>query len=213
GHSISNIKKLFSVMMELKSNQFRELVILKGIHDAFYNVNYAWAPLLLTLDSLCIVTQYPEHKIIGQNIADKVLSMTAGTVAPPFALPDKNGDTVKLASYRNQFVYLNFINTQAYPCQQQLELLQTLFHKHNQYFKIVSIVTDSDVLKAKLYIEKKAYSWDFLFTGGDMQVVDFYKVKAFPSYFLVEPNGLLLMSPAPDPLQGFEKTFFSIIKD
>ncbi|HOY37815.1 MAG TPA: redoxin domain-containing protein [Bacteroidales bacterium] len=213
GHSITNIKLLLSYWLELQNPRLKELAILKGIHDAFYNDNYAWTPLLLCLDSLCIVTAYPEHRVIGQNIADKVLTMAEGTVAPHFALPDTLGDTVKLSNYRNQFVYLNFINTDSYTCQQQLELLKTIYEKHNQYFKVVSVVVDSDVAKAKRYLNAQKYTWDFVFTGGDKTIPEYYKIVAYPSYFLVSPSGFLIYSPAPGPLEGFEKAFFSLIND
>ncbi|NLA25346.1 MAG: redoxin domain-containing protein [Bacteroidales bacterium] len=213
GHSITNIKALFSVLVELRNEQLREMVILKGIHDAFYNVHYAWAPLLLTLDSLSISTKYPFHKEIAQNIADKVLTTLPGTIAPKFSFPDINGNMFSFSDYRNEFVYLNFISTKSYTAQQQLPLLQTLFNKHGQYFKILSVVIDEDVDEAKEYIESKNYSWKFVFTGGDLSVLDYYKVKIFPSYFLVGPSGMFLMSPAPSPLDGFEKAFFSMIEE
>lgn len=213
GHSISNIKKLFAVLVELRNDQLREMVILKGIHDAFYNVNYAWAPLLLTLDSLCIVTKYPEHKLIGQNIADKVLNMSPGTVAPPFMFPDSSGKSVKLSDYRNEFVYLNFINSQSYTSQQQLPLLQTLYNKHNQYFRIITVVTDENVQEAKEYFSHYKYPWEFVYSGGDQKVADYYKLKTYPAYFLIGPSGILMMSPAPGPLEGFEKAFFALIDE
>ncbi|MBP7464038.1 MAG: redoxin domain-containing protein [Bacteroidales bacterium] len=213
GHSIANIKKVFAILVELRNDQLRELVILKGIHDAFYNVNYAWAPLLLTLDSLCIVTKYPEHRLIGQNIADKVLSMSPGTVAPPFVFSDSAGNTVKLSDYRNEFVYLNFVNSQSYTSQQQLPLLQTLYNKHSRYFKIVTVVTDENIEEAKSYFSRYDYPWDIIYTGGDQQVIDYYKIKTFPAYFLVGPSGILMMSPAPGPLEGFEKAFFGLIEE
>ena len=52
GHSISLLHRLIGSNPKHKKKQFRELVILKGLNDAFANDNLQWLPLLLTLDSL-----------------------------------------------------------------------------------------------------------------------------------------------------------------
>jgi peroxiredoxin len=212
GHSIKALKKTLSFKIELRNEQLKEMVILKGLHDAFYNTNFAWTPLLLTLDSLCIITKYPKHKEIGQYIADKVLTMASGTLSPSFMLVDMDGDTINLRDFRNDFVYLNFIDTEAYTCQQELELLKVLHNKHSNYFKVVSIVTDDNMEKAKYYLKQKGYDWVFLFTGGDESIVKKYKVVAYPTYYLIGPMNELILSPAPTPLEGFERVFFSITR-
>lgn len=212
GHSIKSLKKSLSFKIDLRNEQLKEMVILKGIHDAFYNTNFAWTPLLLTLDSLCIVTKYHKHREIGQYIADKVLTMAAGTLSPLFKLVDMEGDTVSLRDFRNDFIYLSFIDTEAYTCRQELDLLKVLHDKHGNYFKIVSIVTDDNVTKAKHYLNQKGYDWVFLFTGGDESVAKKYKAVAYPSYYLIGPMNELILSPAPTPLEGFERVFFSITR-
>jgi peroxiredoxin len=212
GHSIRALKRVLARKMELKNDRFRELVILKGIYDAFYNDNYAWTPLLLTLDSLCIATPYLEHKQIGQLIADKVLSMASGTVAPIFALPDSSGNIVKLNDLKHEFLYLSFINTNSFTCQQQLDLLKILHTKHSKFFKVVSIVVDNDVAKAKKFFRNKNYNWTVLYAPDNEALIKQYKVAAYPTYFLVGPSGELILSPAPSPLENFERIFFSITR-
>ncbi|HRW22223.1 MAG TPA: TlpA disulfide reductase family protein, partial [Bacteroidales bacterium] len=159
-----------------------------------------------------IATPYPKHREIGQSIADKVLTMAAGTLAPKFKLSDSDGDTVNITDYRNEFVYLNFIDTEAYTCQQELELLKVLHNKHKAFFKVISIVTDKNVAKAKYFLKQKGYDWTFLFTNGDESVPQKYKVVAYPSYYLIGPQNELILSPAPTPLEGFERVFFSITR-
>lgn len=210
GHSIKALKKVLSLKLELKNDQFKELVILKGIHDAFYNENFAWTPLLLTLDSLCIATAYPKHREIGQNIADKILNLSTGTVAPAFTLSNYDGEDVSLETFRNEFIYLSFINTNSYTSLQELELLKVLHEKHQNYFRVVTVVTDENSAKAKQLFKQNAYDWTVLYTSGDKDIVNDYKVLAFPTYYLIGPAGELILSPAPSPLENFERIFFTI---
>lgn len=212
GHSISNIRDLFSRHMELNNDQFKELVILKGLNDAFNNNNFAWLPLLLTLDSLHISTPYPIHQDIAQNIADNTLSMTKGTVAPPFSLESINGDTLSLNSFRGHFVYLVFANTSSFSSKMELGLLKRIYDRYRHVCKIVTILTDDDRQAAKDFIKRNNFEWDFLFASLDSPIVRSYGIRAYPTYFLLDQRGVLLMSPAPGPGENFERYLFEMLK-
>ncbi|MBQ1652483.1 MAG: hypothetical protein II060_01745, partial [Bacteroidales bacterium] len=55
--------------------------------------------------------------------------------------------------------------------------------------------------------------WTFLFAETNDKVLTDYKVKAFPTYYLIDPYGMLVMSPAPSPAENFEKYLFKIIEN
>lgn len=213
GHSISNIRHLLSRHLELENQQLRELVILKGLNDAFMDNNFAWLPLLLTLDSLHISTNYPIHQDIAQNIADNILSMAPGTVAPPFELEDTSGNIVSLSDYRGYFVYLVFANTQTFTSQSELDLLHRIYDRYNHICKIVTILTDDDREAAKRFIRRNNYNWDFVFTEINSPIVSTYRVKAYPSYYFIDPYGTLIMSPAPSPVDNFERFLFNVVQE
>lgn len=210
GHSISRLKKLMNQNFAHKSPQFRELVILKGLNDSFANKNMPWLPLLLTLDSLHLSTKYPEHQKIAQNIADNALSMAQGTVAPLFELPDTLGNFHKLYDYRGKYVYLHFANTQTYSSQIEFALIKNLYERYKGICIFVTILTDSDKEAAKMFIQKNALEWDFLFAEVNSSVISTYNVTSYPTYFLLDTYGNLLMSPAPSPSENFEQHFFKI---
>ncbi len=212
GHSISNIRHLFSRHLELDNLQFKELVILKGINDAFMDNNFAWLPLLLTLDSLHISTDYDIHRDIAQNIADNTLSMKAGTIAPPFELENTSGVFTRLESFRGYYVYLNFANTTSYTSQMEFDFLKRIHEKYKNICKVVTVLTDDNKEQAKEFIRKNNYEWEFLFTEINSPTVSTYTIRAYPTYFLIDPNGTLLLSPAPSPAENFERYLFSIMR-
>ena len=212
GHSINRLKKLMSQNIEHKAPQFREFVILKGLNDAFANNNMQWLPLLLTLDSIHLSTQYEMHKKIAQNIADNVLSMAKGTAAPPFQLPDTAGNLKTLANYRGKYIYLHFANTTTYSSQIEFEMVKNIYERYKGYCIFVTILTDKDKDKAIEYIQKNGYNWEFLFAEVNSKTVSTYQVASYPTYYLLNPYGTLVMSPAPSPSENFEKYFFQIIE-
>lgn len=213
GHSISLLHRLIGSNPKHKNKQFRELVILKGINDAFANDNLQWLPLLLTLDSLYITTEYPIHQQIAQNIADNSLTMAKGTVALPFELPDSMGNKMSLADFRGKYLYLQFANTQSYSSAAEFDVLKRVYNRYKGLCLFVTILTDTDKEKAKKFISDNSLGWTFLFAEINDKVLTDYKVKAFPTYYLIDPYGMLVMSPAPSPAENFEKYLFNIIEN
>ena len=213
GHSISLLHKLIGSNPKHKRKQFRELVMLKGINDAFGNDNLQWLPLLLTLDSLYITTEYPIHQQIAQNIADNSLTMAKGTVALPFELPDTLGNMMSLTDFRGKYLYLQFANTQSYSSAAEFDVLKRIYDRYKGLCLFVTILTDTDKDKARKFIASKSLNWTFLFAKANDKVLSDYKVSAFPTYYLIDPYGMLVMSPAPSPTENFEKYLFKIIEN
>ena len=213
GHSISLLHRLIGSNPKHKKKQFRELVMLKGLNDAFANDNLQWLPLLLTLDSLYITTEYPIHQQIAQNIADNSLTMAKGTVALPFELPDSMGNMMSLANFRGKYLYLQFANTQSYSSAAEFDVLKRIYDRYKGLCLFVTILTDTDKAKAQKFISDKSLNWTFLFAEVNDKVLTDYKVKAFPTYYLIDPYGMLALSPAPSPAENFEKYLFKIIEN
>ena len=213
GHSISLLHRLIGSNPKHKRKQFRELVMLKGINDAFANDNLQWLPLLLTLDSLYITTEYPIHQQIAQNIADNSLTMAKGTVALPFELPDTMGNMMKLSDFKGKYLYLQFANTQTYSSAAEFDVLKRVYSRYKGLCIFVTILTDSDKVKAKKFISDNSLNWTFLFAEVNSKVISDYNVRAYPTYYLIDPQGMLVMSPAPSPSENFEKYLFKIIEN
>lgn len=212
GHSIRRLNMLLSEHFELRNKQFRELVILKGINDSFANKNISWLPLLLTLDSLHISTDFPQHKIIAQNIADNTLSLAKGTIAPPFALPDTNGNIIELFNLRGKYVYLHFANTETYSSQTEFELIKRIYERYKGYCTFVTVLTDNDHQAANKFMKENDYNWTYLFTEINSETINNYNVSSYPTYYFISPTGTLLLSPAPSPIDNFENYLFEVIE-
>jgi len=211
GHSINRLKKLLNQNFELKGPQFRELVILKGLNDAFANKNLPWLPLLLTLDSVYLATKYPIHQKIAQNIADNSLSMARGTIAPPFELPDSAGNIKELYDFRGKYVYLGFANTKTYTSQIEFGLIKNLYERYRGTCIFITVLTDEDKEGAMKFIRENELKWQFLFTDVNSKTISSYNVVTYPTYFLIDTDGTLLMSPAPSPCDNFETYFFKLV--
>jgi peroxiredoxin len=207
--SYSRVKNTLSQDNILENDSLKELVLLKGIHDEFYSTNFSRGALLIILDSLIETTQLPVHKEIGLQIRDKVTRLLTGYLPPDFKLYDQQGKVNTLADFKGKYTYLMFCTTQNYACITEFEQIKKLYQKHSEHLNIVTILMDDNFNESKKFIKAKELPWTFLHFANDPEIIKKYDIRAFPTYFLIDREGKLAISPAPSPSENFELSLFN----
>lgn len=210
--SLYNLKHTLARNEVLTNDTLKEMVILKGLYDGFFDDKFSRSALLTILDSLYFTTRIPEHLIIAENIRTKVTKLLAGFVPAPFELYDTHGKLVKLDDFKGKYVYLNFCTTTSYTCLQEFPLLGKLYEKHKKLLEIVTISVDREKDDLTNFLKNAGYDWTFLHYGNRPEVVKEFDVRAYPTYFLIGPDRKLILSPAPSPRENFELQLFKILR-
>jgi len=205
-------KQTLSNSLAITNDTLQEMVLLKGIHDALYDCYFTTNSLLIALDSIKSTSKIQQHRQIAQNIEQKNQIARVGTMAPEFCLADTAGVFRSVDEYKGKYVYLNFVSIDNYTCVQDLEQLKLLNEKTKGVMDVVSIAIDDDFDSVKKMFKRNGYNWTLLDVKGDKSVVDRYKVKVYPSYFLIDTDGTLCMSPAISPSEDFESRFKQIFQ-
>jgi peroxiredoxin len=210
--SYANLKKTLKSGRNFSNDTLMEMVVLKQIHDEYYGSQFSRPKLLNILDTLIAVTAIPEHKKIAANIRHKITRLQAGFEPPQFELKDTEGRLYKLSDFAGRYVYLNFCTCQSYSCLNEFNLLVKLYKNHADKLTILTIATDpvEDVLRQ--FLAKNKYDWKFLFYDNQPDILKEYDIRAFPTYFLIGPDGKLILSPAPSPSENFEQKLFEVMK-
>jgi len=211
--SITALKNTLGQDSVLNNDTLKELVILKCLHDEFYNDNFSRNAMLVVLDSLAMQTNIPEHHKIAQNIKSKVTKLMVGFKPPDFNLYTKDSNLVSLNSFKGKYVYLGFCTTVSYACIQEFDKLERLYELHKDYYEIVIISMDESLPHMKRFVEKKGYSYTFLHYGNQPDVFKDYDIRAFPTYYFIDKEGKLSMSPAPAPDENLEQYIFQKLKE
>jgi peroxiredoxin len=202
--SLHLLKETLSTDPVLGEKRLLEMVILKGLHDAFYGSDFSRSSLLVVLDSLQATTAYEEHALIAGHIREKVTKLLAGFTPPDFELKNSRGETVTLSDYLGYYVYLNFCTAANYSCLSEYDILSRINDNHGAYLKVVTIFIDESYQAMLEFLSKNDYDWDFLYYGDQPAILKDYNIRMFPGYYLVDRDGTLLMSPAPSPADNFE---------
>ncbi len=194
------------------NDSLSEFVLLKEVYDGLYSKEFPNDLLIQIIDSLYFNSTIPEHKSIAQNIREKTTRLLPGYFPPDFILTGENNYKYSLKDFKGKFVYLNFISIQSLACVKDFGILNTLQEKYKDILSIVSISVDESFDNTLFYKEKKELNWTFLHDENNPGILKKYNIKAYPTYYLIDPEGKILLSPAPSPEENFEIIFFEVLK-
>lgn len=121
--------------------------------------------------------------------------LAVGEVAPEIALPNPDGDTVKLSSLRGNYVLLDFWAKWCKPCRVENPNVVRLYNKYNdQGFEVYGVSLDrtrADWLQA---IEEDGLTWthvsDLKFWNS--AAAQTYSINAIPFALLLDPEGKII---------------------
>lgn len=210
--SYTDTKKVLSYDEVLQPDELLNMVLLRSFYDEFYDDNYSRSAMLSIVDSIVAVNDNELVKSTALSIREKVTKLLAGFEPPFFELYDIDSNLVTLDKFKGKFVYLNFCSCFSYTCLNEFVMLQNLHNKHNKYLEIVTVVIDDDVQVMKDFLLRSGYNWTFLHYDNTPQIFKEYDVRVFPTYYLIDDEGKLSMSPAPAPAEEFEGRLFKVLR-
>jgi peroxiredoxin len=111
--------------------------------------------------------------------------------AEDFTLKTLDGGTFRLADQRGKVVLVNFWATWCPPCLEEMPAMQRLWAKHKDAgFVLVAVSLDADPKKVPPFTT--AHNLTFTIAlDPKMEVADKYGVRALPSSFVVDRDGVL----------------------
>ncbi len=210
--SLSGVKSVMDSVDYLSNDTLQEVVICKSLYDNFYNEDFPQKSIIAVIDSVKQHGVNAENRIIAGNILNKITHLLVGYEAPDFKLYNQYRQKYTLKKIKGSFVYLNFVNPNSYTCLQQLEVLKTMYEKEYDKLKIVSVFVCDDIKTMRAFVKEHKYKWDFLHCPNN-DILKKYKVRVFPTYYMINPEGKLVMSPAFPPTENsFEARYYDILK-
>ena len=203
----------------LKNPQHKELVMILALSEAYYEMIYEQSEIVTILDSLTEIARVPENRVIAKNILSEITSLTPGYPAPVIALKGDDGRPKSWYNYEGRHVYITFFETWCTECIKEMTVIKSLKEKFDGAIRFVSVCTDSDPKEyLKFRRENPQFDWDFYHIESNKnEVLNKFKIKDFPAYFLIDQDGFIVQSPADRPVPNGEyktidDTFEEILK-
>lgn len=129
------------------------------------------------------------------EMVNNMRTLAIGSMAPEIALPNPEGDTVKLSSLRGNYVLIDFWAAWCRPCRMENPNVVRMYHKYNDKgFEVFGVSLDKNREDWLAAIENDGLVWTQV---SDLQyfnsaAASLYNIQAIPATFLIDPDGKII---------------------
>lgn len=189
----------------LKPNaQLIELVGLINLRDLYYNSSFKKSEIIILLKQFQSESKFVQHQKIAENIIESVNYLAFKSDAPAFFLKNQSAREVSLKDFGGRKVVLIFVQDSCNICLNALKEVNTLYEKFSNDYDFVTIATEEGFKNyAELFVQYN-FKWTLLNLSDNILLLESYRVKTFPEFFLILKDGKVGMAPAPQPDQNLE---------
>ena len=127
------------------------------------------------------------------NSKDSKINIAAGNgvAAPDFVLKDLSGKALRLSSYRQHVVLLEFWATWCPPCKASIPELNALQEKYKaRGFTVIAVSVDSGDTDLTGFARSNAISYPVVL--GSEEAAQLYNVNSVPVSFLIDKEGRIV---------------------
>jgi thiol-disulfide isomerase/thioredoxin len=144
----------------------------------------------------------PDAKVGNSTIAKEVAtqldalkafkSLAIGKPVPDVEGTDLEGKKVKLSHYKGKVVLLDIWATWCGPCRAMIPHEREMVKKlKGKPFQLLSVSCDNDQETLVKFFDKEPMPWDHWFDGQAGSVAKAFRVRAFPTLYLIDHAGIV----------------------
>ena len=203
----SELKKLddyFQKQLHLNP-ELSHWVLLKSMKDAYYSNLFSKASILKMLDEIKTTDWSNYEQKTAQLIRTQLTWLSSGSNPPALILKNLQGQKVNISEFPNKYIYLHFTDPVNTICRQHLDALKIIATHYPDKLVIINVIPNRPAFK-------NDSNWPGIFTTTESNIEEIYKVKTYPNSFLIGKDGKLLLSPAPNPIDGLDRQLGQIFK-
>lgn len=172
---------------------------------AFFNLarnayNSSWVhdneEIIEIFDSLTIHGLHHNIRQSSEALSSRYKLLRKGVKLPDLDFTNLSGKSIQLSEFRGKYVLLDFWFIGCRPCQADVPYLKNLYADFNSCLEILSVNPRNDLNNIKEYKTYEGLAWSFLKSDMDSEAMDILQVNFFPTYFLLDPDGGILLLPS-----------------
>lgn len=181
---------------------FRELVMLTGLQKMMGMEGFDADAVLDILRQVHEQGQHRRHRQMAANILAQQTDLRPGFPAPDLSLPGEEKHGLSLHEYRGQYLYLFFWAGWCPVSMAEAGPMTTLAKSLPDDVALLGILVDRDGRHMPEWYDRDEPPFPLVHFGGDYRLLDRYRVRTIPQYFLVDPQGRIAANPFSSPTGG-----------
>lgn len=197
---------------KITDKKLQELVIIKGLYDAYFSSKRNPAHILSLVKSWKEYITFPQNITICEKIIDDLTKIAELGKPFNFTLSDEKAKPHQLTDYKDKYIYLNFCSTNIPLSKKDFGILSRYADTYKKDLCIINVFMDEEKESMNSFVAKlKNKQMINLFGENDRELFQKYQILKIPTYFLINRTGEFLLFPAPTPDEGFEQIFQEIL--
>ncbi len=209
----ADLKAIFKSDKNIANDTLRELVLLKGLIEVYYNAEFNPQQVKSVIEQLQRETLIDEHKNIALNFLQTLNKLQPGANAPNFLAKNKTNNSVNLHDFKGKFIYLNFFSTQSDISLKEMTKLIDLKKKFSDRITFISVCLDDSFNTYAAYLKANLkMDWIIVHNDNSSNAKQNYAINSLSGYFFINQQLQLMQSPAPAPSMGIEYKFNALFK-
>ena len=211
-HCLDSLRSIINGHPAVFSDTLGDLILLQELPKLFYHGDFHKEAILILLDSMKSDPVNPAYALYAGQLREHLASLMTGNTPPSFTLTGTDGAAYSPVDFKGKYTFLMFCTPDQYGCMMEYPFLDSYVLKHSDYLEVVTIMVAEHETQVKGFMERNHHQWKALYYQEKMEMLNDYRVRAFPVAYLIGPDGKLILSPAPLPSDGFEQQLFRIMR-
>jgi len=195
----------------LKSGPLVEMIAVKGLYDACHDGDISASMAAHFLEELAESGSGREVRHCALHVHERLTRLLPGSPAPRLLPVGRNKEEGYLNSLRGKYVYLVFGSPRSYTFLRELPLIRQIAARFGENLQVLLVMAGAGDSRDDLFAGDST-GIRVMYTEYGNGVMERYRVRAFPSYFLIDREGKMVWAPAPSPLEHFSEKFSRLVK-
>ena len=190
-----------------------DLILLKMLHDAFYSGEFSSSAILRMVQSPWFSqNKEPRIREMAASVQKKLAFLQTGTPAPEICLPSSTGTIWCSGRNTKPFLYLLFADLEIPVCREQVRYLKTMAEKTGSKVEFLIVLSPSQKVNNTEFMSSNQIPGIMVTDTPNRKTGKEYKVRSYPSAFLLDGQHRVVLAPARTPLDGFEFQYTDLKK-